>query len=110
MNENYNQPFYVGIGNPRGFKGVSSDGYLPPLEPPIHLEDELPENLQPILPPLYIPKPKNEPIYYTPKINTKAVSQWFAIHSLEARLNHFEGLLNEKPKRKKGRDDKYTVE
>lgn len=30
----YDQPFYVGINNPR-FKGVSSDGYLPALEPPV---------------------------------------------------------------------------
>ena len=28
----YSQPFFVGINNPRGFRGVNADGYLPALE------------------------------------------------------------------------------
>ena len=32
MNEDYSQPFYVGIKNSR-FRGVSRDGYLRVLEP-----------------------------------------------------------------------------
>mgnify|MGYP001603939703 CR=1 FL=1 len=34
MNEDFSQPFYVGINNKR-FKYRSSDGYLPALEPRI---------------------------------------------------------------------------
>ena len=32
MNEDYSQPFYVGINNPR-FRWVSIDGYLRTIEP-----------------------------------------------------------------------------
>jgi len=32
MSEDYTQPFYVGRNNQK-FRGVSPDGYLPPLEP-----------------------------------------------------------------------------
>ena len=64
VNEDYSKPFYVGINNPRGFKGVSRDGYLPPLELP---EERTQEESQQIIvehvnyvPPLKVWQLRNE--------------------------------------------------
>ena len=40
-NENFSQPFFVGIGNKR-FRGVDAFGYLPPLEPPEPIREKPP--------------------------------------------------------------------
>lgn len=36
----YTQPFWVGRNNPR-FRGISSDGYLPAIEPPSEIKSLL---------------------------------------------------------------------
>ncbi len=69
------QPFYVGINNPR-FKGVSLDGYLPALEPhvkepieiiepPIIIDDQLAGKVEYLLRTLkeHIGASKNKDVY-----------------------------------------------
>lgn len=86
----YSQPFYVGR-NPR-FRGVSSDGYLPALEPP-----QKPEEIQPEV---------RGKMYVNLRVDRKALELDSQIAELRGQFFKFKAKPNEyldKPKRKKGR-------
>ena len=98
MNESYNQPFYVSYDKRSRFKGVSPEGYLLPIEPLSSEPDALPI----------------EPLNISDKEASQSLNRlWKELLQLKGLTLHLQKKANEhidKSKRKKGRDDKYTVE